>query len=337
MRILIRLVFLVVVLGLLTVGGGLAWFSSWKSEKMALLNSTSSMADTAAGKVEFLQQGNGPVVLVFHAAPGGYDQAMLFGGDLTGEGYQVIAPSRPGYLRTPLTSGLSPEKQADAMAALLDTIGVRKVVVLGVSLGAPAAMEFCLRHPERARALILISAVTKKAPPGVTGLPLPALLNERLTGDVGSWILVHTADHNPSEALGWCFDLAQTGDGALRKKWIQTVLGDDGQLSWFKDLCGTVAPISPRESGLRNDLLQLKALPDFPFEKLLLPTLLIHGEEDSFVPFQEIEAVKKRIPNAELLSVPGGGHIPELGPGGAGVRDRIKEFLGHLPESREVP
>lgn len=337
MRVLIRSIFLLVALGLLGVGGGLAWFSSWRSEKIALLNSSSSIADTAAGKIEFVQQGEGPVVLVFHAAPGGYDQAMLFGSGLAKNGCQIIAPSRPGYLRTPLTSGLTPEKQADAMAALLDTLGINRVAVLGVSLGASAAIEFCRRHPERASALILISAVTKKTTHGPGEHPLPALLNERLTGDIGSWYLVHTADRDPAEALGWCFDLAQTGDAEAKKKWIQSVLDDKHQVSWFRELAGTVAPISPRETGLRNDILQLKVLPDYPLEKLGLPTLLIHGVDDCFVPVAEIEAVQKRLPNAELFPVPGTGHIPELGPGGKGIDERIKQFLDRFHRGEGAP
>ena len=124
MRLLLRLVFLLVAIALLAVGGGLAWFSSWKAERMIRLNAASSIAETSAGNVEFLQQGEGPAVLVFHGAPGGYDQAMLIGSSLAEQGYQVLAPSRPGYLRTPLSSGLTPEKQADAMAALLDSLGI---------------------------------------------------------------------------------------------------------------------------------------------------------------------------------------------------------------------
>lgn len=334
MRLLVRLIFLLVVFVLLAVGGGLAWFSSWRAERMVRLNSASSIAETSAGNVEFLQEGEGPAVLVFHGAPGGYDQAMLLGGSLAEQGYQIIAPSRPGYLRTPLASGLMPEKQADAMAALLDTLGIDHVAVMGVSLGAPAAIEFCRRYPDRAWALVLISAVTKKNPPGLSAPPFPQLLNERLTGDIGSWFLVHTADADPSKALGWCFDLVQSGDAASRMKWIQSVLGNAGQLSWFRELASTVAPIGPRESGLKNDLLQLKALPDFPFDKLLLPTLLIHGADDSFVPLSEIEAVKTRMPNAELLLIPGTGHIPELGPESAPLPDKIREFLARSHDGK---
>ena len=337
MRLVLRLAFLLLAIALLAVGGGLAWFSSWRAERMVRLSSASSVAETSAGNVEYLQEGDGPAVLVFHAAPGGYDQAMLFGSSLSEQGYQIIAPSRPGYLRTPLASGMTPEKQADAMAALLDSLGIDNVAVVGVSLGAPAAIEFCLRYPKRAWALVLISAVTKKVASAPASPPFPQLLNERLTGDVGSWYLVHTASSDPAKALGWCFDLAQAGDEVFRMKWIRSVLGNAGQLAWFQDLATTVAPIGPRESGLKNDLLQLKALPDFPFEKLALPTLLVHGTDDSFVPLAAIEAVKRRMPNAELVAVPETGHIPEIGPQSSPLAEKIQEFLARFHGGQGAP
>jgi len=337
MRFFVRLIFLLVVLVLLAIGGGLAWFGSWRTERMAHLNSASSIAETSAGDVEYLQDGEGPPLLVFHGAPGGCDQALLLGSSLAEQGFQVIAPSRPGYLRTPLTSGLSPEKQADAVAALLDKLGIENVAVLGFSMGAPAAVEFCRRHPRRAWALVLISAVTKKSPPPPADPPMPAILNQRLTGDIGSWFLVHTAERDPSKALGWCFDLAQTGSETDRAKWILSVLGNPGQLSWFRDFVGTFAPIAPRESGLKNDLLQLRALPELPFDKLTVPILLVQGAEDSFVPLAEIEVVKKKGPAAELLVVPNTGHVPELGPESDGIFNKVREFLDRFHGGQSLP
>lgn len=337
MRLILRLIFLLVVTALLATGACLAWFSSWRSERLVHLSSASTIVDTPAGSVEFLQQGDGPAVVVFHGAPGGYDQAMLFGSNLAEQGYQVTAPSRPGYLRTPLASGLTPENQADTIAGLLDSQGTGNAAVVGVSLGAPAAIEFCLRHPERVWALVLVSPVTKRPAPGTKDLPLPRIVNDRLTGDVGSWFLVRAAQDDPAKALGWWFDIAQKGDAEARGTWIKSVLRDAQQVSWFRDFAGTVAPMSPRESGLRNDLLQLLALPDFPFEKITAPTLVIQGSADSFVPLADVEALKKRLPNAELLVVPGAGHIPFLGPESGSLPEKIRQFLSRFHGGESAP
>ncbi len=123
LRLLAKSSFLLCVLVLLIVGFFFAWFASWRADRLASLDSASEIAKTDRGPVEFLVRGEGPAVLVFHGAPGGYDQAMLIGFTFVQDEFQIVAPSRPGYLRTPLTTGLSPEQQADAMASLIDTDG----------------------------------------------------------------------------------------------------------------------------------------------------------------------------------------------------------------------
>jgi pimeloyl-ACP methyl ester carboxylesterase len=329
-RIVIRVVFLLVAASLLGFGGFLAWFSSWRTEKLARLEAASTVADTPSGKIEFVQSGEGPSVLVFHGSPGGFDQAMLYASALADAGFHVIAPSRPGYLRTPLASGLTPEDQADAMLSLVDSLGVGSVAVVGVSLGAPAAIEFARRHPDRTWALVLISAVTKKLPPDPMLPPIADVLNRRLTGDIGSWVLVDAADRDPARALGWAFDLAQSGGATAREVWVRSVLGNPAQLEWFRDLAGTVAPLGPREDGLRNDLLQLRALAPVPYEKLAVPTLFVHGTDDNWIPLADIEAVEKRMPNAELLAVPGTGHLVELGPESGTIPEKLAGFLNRF-------
>lgn len=336
-RIAIRAAFLVLVAGLLLVGGVLAWFSSWRADRLSHLHAASSVAETSAGKIEFLQSGEGPAVLIFHAAPGGFDQAMLFGHALADAGFQVIAPSRPGYLRTPLATGLTPEKQADAMAALLDSLGVGSVAVLGMSSGAPAAVEFARRYPGRTWAMVLVSPVTKKLAWQAPDLPLPMALNELMTGDVGSWLLGEVADRDPAKALGGTFDLAQVGGPAAREAWVRAVLGRPSQLDWFRDLISTLAPISARENGLKNDLLQLRALAPVAYEELALPALLIHGAEDKWIPLADVEAVAKRLPQATLLDVPSTGHIVPIGPESETLDAGIQEFLNRFHGGQGAP
>ncbi|MEI6033995.1 MAG: alpha/beta hydrolase [Verrucomicrobiae bacterium] len=337
LRMAFRGAFLLIAAALLVIGGAMAWFSSWRAEKLSHLCSASSIAETAAGKIEFVQSGEGPVVLIFHGAPGGFDQAMLYGSALADSGFHVVAPSRPGYLQTPLATGQSPEKQADAMVALLDSLGIGSAAVMGVSLGAPAAIEFARRHPKRIWALVLISPVTQKMAPQPKNPPLPEVLNRQLTGDMGAWALVETSDHDPAKALGWAFDLTQSGDAAARGEWIKSVLENPAQSAWFQDLAGTVAPLSPRESGLRNDLLQLLVLDAVPYEKLAVPALFVHGAADRWLPITDVAAVKMRMPQAELLAVPGAGHLVELGPDSSHVTEDIARFLSRFHGGHGAP
>ena len=329
LRLLGRSSFLLFVLVLLAIGLVLALFASWRSDRLAALDSASEIAKTDLGPVEFLTRGEGPAVLVFHGAPGGYDQAMLLGSYFAEDEFQTVAPSRPGYLRTPLATGLLPEQQADAMAALIDTMGIPSVAVLATSSGAPAAMQFVIRHPGKVWALVLIAAVTAKFDPDAKpqrSEPGRLVLNG-FRSDIGAWLCVEATEKDPARMLSWILEAENSGTAVQRDALADYVLSDSDQLEWLQGLVGTFVPLSVREAGIRNDLVQIRAMSDFPFETISVPTLVVHGTADKCVPIAEAQAVAGKIPGAILYPVDGAGHLVEIGPWGPEVQKKIVEFL----------
>lgn len=330
LRIFSRLLFLLLVAALLAVGGVLAWFSSWRAERLVALNAASTLEKTTAGEIEYVAVGDGPPVLILHGAPGGYDQALLLGADLAEAGFHVIAPSRPGYLRTPLGVGLSPEAQADAMAALLQALDVPAVSVIGFSYGAPVALEFARRFPERTTALVLLSAVTSRQQPSRDTPLFPQQVNELLTGDIGSWLAVEAAERDPARALEKALELT-----AFSRAAAPVILGTETQLTWFRHLVESLAPIQPRDSGIRNDLLQTTALPDIPFAEIRAPVLFLHGAQDAVVPLKNAQEAAARFSNAQFTIIPQAGHLVQLGPDAPLFRDTLLNFLQRLNQSAE--
>ena len=137
-------------------------FLSWRRRLLSQVLRGSEIAETAKGRVEFARVGTGPVILNFHGGATGYDQTLALSWNLHQAGFAVLTPSRPGYLRTPLVTGPAPEQAADAVAGLLDVLGLDKVGVIGTSGGGATALQFALRHPERVWGLVLQSAVTQR-------------------------------------------------------------------------------------------------------------------------------------------------------------------------------
>lgn len=339
MRLIAKLLFLAVVLMLLGVGIVLAWFTSWRSDKIAELSSGSEIARTSLGEVEFTVRGDGPPVLVFHGAPGGYDQAMLLGSSLSDEGFQIIAPSRPGYLRTPLADRLTPSRQADAMEALLDTLGAPGVAVIGYSSGAPAALEFARKFPGRTWAVILISPVTTRFDhyDKLGGKEPGVLVLTGLKGDIGSWVAVEAVAKDPSRLLNDMLLSEGDTNASLRKTTVDYVIGHERQLDWFKSLIGTFAPLGPRDAGTRNDMVQIRGMAPFPFEEISAPVLLIHGDQDKIIPIEQARAAAARFPSGTFFEVAGAGHIPQLGPLGDEVQKRVAEFLRRYSGGQTQP
>ena len=100
-------------------------------------------------------RGGGEPLLGSHGIFQGCDGALLSVRDLA-PGRRVIAPSRFGYLIC-LTPAATPADQADAFVALLDHLLLDRTDVVGTSAGATAALQLGLRHPARAKHLVIIS------------------------------------------------------------------------------------------------------------------------------------------------------------------------------------
>src|SRR5262245_43436239 len=136
---------LIVALAVVCLGA----FVSWRRRLLARVLRGGEIAETASGPVEFARVGTGPVILHFHGGATGYDQTLALCWDVQETGFTVLTPSRPGYVRTPLAAGATPEQAADAMANLLDVLRIGKVCIMGTSGGGPTALQFALRHPGR--------------------------------------------------------------------------------------------------------------------------------------------------------------------------------------------
>lgn len=120
------------------------------------------LAATAKGQIEFTRSGTGRPILI---VVGGHTNCRetIFQKGLDQQEFCFITPSRPGYGGTPLTSQKkTPRGTADLFVALLDTLGIKSVIIFGISAGGLTALEIAANYPERVESMILLSALTKK-------------------------------------------------------------------------------------------------------------------------------------------------------------------------------
>ena len=70
--------------------------------------SGSQVIQTACGPIEYATRGEVLPVMVIHGAGGGYDQGLFISEIFLNGDFRVIAPSRYGFLQTPLPINATP-------------------------------------------------------------------------------------------------------------------------------------------------------------------------------------------------------------------------------------
>src|SRR6516165_1801878 len=79
---------------------------------------------------------------------------------------QVIAVEMQGHGRTAdIDRDISSENLADDIAALLDYLKIKQADVLGYSMGGGVAMQVAIRHPEKVKKVVSISATFRSDGP----------------------------------------------------------------------------------------------------------------------------------------------------------------------------
>lgn len=277
---------------------------------------TARVVDTSSGPVEVCDTGSGPAVLVVHGMPGDWRQAITVAEDLSAQ-CRVLLVSRPGYGRTPLSSGRTPAASADLYAALLDVLEVPDAVVLGVSGGGPSSYALAARHPSRVRGLVLCCALQPQL------IALPAAMR-RVAAVPGLWPLLATASRArarrrppASPPVESCTAREQA---LLAEPSVRAALDrfTREQPSWTS---GT---------GLRNDVRQIQAAADpapWPSDSPVRVHLL-HGDLDEVVTLSHAEDYARRVPGATLEVLPGLGHAVPLF-ARARLNEVLQDLVGH--------
>lgn len=276
--------------------------------------------DTSFGRIEYLDRGKGPVVLVVHgitqAADGGLRDLAE---QQVPDGYRLLVPSRFGYLGSEMPEHATPEMQADAFAGLLDALGIDDAVVLAGSAGSTSALHLGVRHPERVRALILVSA-NVPGPHLAKGMPPRPVFGAIFGNDPILWAMI---TYLPG-LIGRLSQVLQIPEG------VQLIPGDEEKFS----------------RAMRNVLLGKRRVAGEVFDayvsnpdvnridlsRVPVPTLVMHALDDPGPPYDSAVSMARRIPGARLLTVERGGHLM-LGDHADATRE-VASFLAQHSESR---
>ena len=269
---------------------GLVPYIIYKQIYISRLLRKSRFFVTSRGNIEFIFKGNnGPVLLYIHGSPGGCDQNIE-----PTQKYRVLTPSRPGYRRTDISVGKTPEQQADSFKALLDTLEIDKVFIMGVSGGGPSSMHFAAKYPEKTLGLILFEAVSfsqdfiKKDEALINSWDFRLFIQLLLMSSFGNDRLAKMMLPNEKNRL------------RLLEKKENIVL--------LKKIIWSIWPMSIRRLGIKNDYKQFTNL-NIPYDKISSPVLILHGDEDINVDIEHARHANKAINHSSLYILKEADHM----------------------------
>lgn len=282
---------------------------------MTALERETSTTRLAAGAVEYRLEGDGPqTVVIFH---GGHLRAGLALGEevFTTSGYRVLILSRPGYGRTPPSTGTTPAAFADVTADLCRHLGIERIAaVVGISAGGRTALAMAARHPHLVERVILQSAVAFLPwPDRRTRLGGRLVFNARV--EAATWAAVRLLMRTAPRA-GLRLLLRDLSTRPVRQVIAALNERDQAELLALFTLMRSGA-------GFVNDML---AVPDCAGQ-VTQPTLVIASRTDRSVPYTHAESLAAAIPRAELAESRADSHMIWFAPDYPAITEKIKDFL----------
>ncbi|MFQ5614331.1 MAG: alpha/beta fold hydrolase [Anaerolineae bacterium] len=255
-----------------------------------------------------------PPLVMLHGHGGGVGVfAQNF--DALAEHYTVYAIDLLGWGRSdrPRFGGRTAEEArawwVDSLEAWRQTMGLEQMTLLGHSMGGFVAASYALEHPQAVTRLILADAAGMRRPVHpVTGAYFN-LTPQRLVRLAGPFGPALVANRRQEDNLRSPYD-------------------NNALLDYYYQL--SAQPASGEAAFTRILRLRQWKLPLLErLAGLQMPVTLIWGEEDEVVSPQNGLLANERIPNSQLILIPGSGHSPYLD-----APDRFNEAVIGIEETR---
>ncbi len=196
------------------------------------------------------------------------------------------------------------------LETVVDTAGLERFALLGVSKGGPLAIEYAFRHPERVSHLILFGAFSRGW----------AHRGQKVVEEMQALVTL--------TKQGW-----GRNDPTYRQIFTSRFMpGASGeQMEWFNELqrmstSPEYAAMCQVESG------KIDVVDRLP--RVATPTLVFHARDDQFVSFDDGRMISQLIPNATFVPLESSNHLLlEYEPAWPLFLDEIRRFIGSGPYS----
>ena len=250
---------------------------------------------------------DGRIVGWLHGQPGSRRDTRVFPDDLLERhGLRFLSIDRAGYGDT-APVGLDRRDVARDLFTVADDLGVRELPVVAVSMGGIYALTAAALSPDRVSRVVLVSAhvLPYDDPAVVTDLSAAeqrdlALLRAGRTPEVESEYAAAGAEvlADPPAALRGLAETMSARERVLAASVWGAVIGASlahglsaGHAGYLEDGLRTLRPLEVELADVR------------------CPVRAVHGEVDDLEPYANLRRLAPRLPDCQVLALPGLGHF----------------------------
>ena len=254
-------------------------------------NEESEFAEVAGARVHYRDQGrqDAPAVVLVH----GFASSLHTWEDwveLLGDDYRIISLDLPAFgLTGPNESGeYGADYYAELVGELADELSLDTFSLGGNSMGGEVAWRYALNNPDRLENLLLVDAAGYS------------------TEGEGESIFITLARYPVLDRIPRHITPRSAIRGLVESAYADDSLVTDEVVERYYDLLR-------REDNREAIVKRMQSLPESredEIPELEVPTLVMWGDQDTWIPPEHAERFADDIPGAELVTYEGVGHVP---------------------------
>jgi pimeloyl-ACP methyl ester carboxylesterase len=207
--------------------------------------------------------------------------------------HEVVALDLPGFGASDQPGDLSFAMLSRSVLGLMDGLGVQRASLVGHSLGGAVALALALDHADRVRDLVQVDSAAYNL--ALADRPLVVRLAGSPAARALEWL--------PRRRLLVRLGLRQVfhDDRLVSPERVEEYLAPmarPGTLAAFRSLNASESDDSAAAFAAR-------------IGRVAVPTLIVWGREDRWIPLQQGRRLEAAIPGSRLVVVPECGHVPQ--------------------------
>jgi pimeloyl-ACP methyl ester carboxylesterase len=247
-------------------------------------------------RLHVVEAGDGAPVLCLHGASANAREFAASIAPHAGAGLRLLMLDRPGHGHSARPAGAHRlEVQARLAAGALEAMKTGPALILAHSLGCATALRLALDRPDLVRGLVLVSPASHPYPGAnawhahLAATPVIGPLFVRLAVPLAGPTMSGSAVANT-------FRPSTPPAGYARASGLGLLFRPRTFLANARDVVATKAEFEAQY---------------FRYPEIEAPTVILTAEKDAVVsPKIHASALARTLPNAELVTIPGAGHMP---------------------------